>query len=58
MNAIKNSVNVINPSPKGTCFPRIVKLKGHLEFALARIGVAQNQHRQAVHGKTPDDADA
>src|ERR1700740_1163485 len=31
------------------------KVERNLEFALARIGVAQDKYGQAVHGKTPDD---
>src|ERR1700757_1764411 len=33
------------------------KVERNLEFALARIGVAQDKYGQAVHGKTPDDAE-
>src|SRR5216683_2165053 len=35
-------------------FPAYSEVQRHLEFALAGIRVAQDQHRQAVHGKTPD----
>src|SRR5258706_4425359 len=34
-----------------------IKVKGHLEFALARFGVPENQYSQPIHRKTPDHAE-
>src|SRR4029077_7629420 len=38
-------------------FPAYREIKRHLEFALARIRIAQNQHCQPVHRETPDHAE-
>src|SRR5208283_3723034 len=32
------------------------EVQGHAVFAIARVGVAQHQHRQPLHGETPDHA--
>src|SRR5579859_1302552 len=38
--------------------PADMEIEGDLELALARTGVTQDQHRQAVHGKAPDHAES
>src|SRR5258707_10587063 len=43
--------------PERNLFSTNRKVERNLEFALAWVGVAQYQHRQAVHGETPDHAE-
>ena len=49
---------MIRPRPSGTCVLPNGEVQRHLEFTLAGIGVAQDQNSQAVHRKTPDDAES
>ncbi len=54
--AIPNSVRVIKLNPTGNLQPKDPEVQGHAVFAVARVGVAQHEHRQPLHGETPDHA--
>ena len=51
------STNVIRPRPTGISTSADREIQRHAEFALARLLVAQHQHRQALHGEAPHHAE-
>src|SRR6266700_5490795 len=42
------------PQSHGNLYATESEIQRHLKFALARTGVAENQHREAVHREAPD----
>ena len=52
-----NRVSVMRPRPSGNLHVADLQIQRHAEFPLARLLVAQHQHRQTLHREAPHHAE-